>query len=89
MAPALAEQLKKFGDADLQEAISEQQRLETREQEIRNDLKQAHENVARLEEEIDTYEQRQASLEVIKDLALKRDRIRDDLKDCEDQLGRR
>lgn len=45
--------------------------------------------MARLEEEIDTYEQRQASLEVIKDLALKRDRIRDDLKDCEDQLGRR
>lgn len=61
VAPALAEKLKKFGDADLQTAISEQQRLETQEQEqeqeIRYDLKQVHENVARLEEEIDTYEQ--------------------------------
>ncbi len=47
VAPALAEQLKKFGDADLQEAISEQQRLETREQEICNDLKDCEDQLGR------------------------------------------
>jgi DNA sulfur modification protein DndD len=86
VAPALAEQLSKYGDADLQAAIAEQQRLERREQEIQEELKQVHENVARLEEEIDTYEQRQRRLEAIKDLTEKRERLRKDLRSCEDRI---
>ncbi len=86
VAPALAEQLSKYGDADLQAAIAEQQRHERREQEIQEELKQARENVARLEEEIETYEQKQRSLEAIKDLTEKRERLRDDLRNCEDRI---
>ena len=86
MAPALAEQLSKYGDTDLQAAIKEQQRLEHQEQEIQEDLSQTRENVARLEEEIETYEQRQIGLETIKGLTEKRERLRDDLRNCEDRI---